>query len=99
MDPTSGLKGYWSGSTGCTSPRPPQVGKAPCGLLKLKVCGVISGRLIPQETQVGCSENRSSSPPMTDTRTRPPPSEGVDSTESVTRWRKDGTITSGMTSP
>src|SRR5260370_41282430 len=90
LAPIAGVSARCSASTVGTIPRPAQVGQAPCGLLKLKVCGAISGRLIPQETQVGCSENRISSPPMTDTRTRPPPSESVGSTESVTRWRKDG---------
>jgi hypothetical protein len=32
-----------------------QVGQAPCGLLKLKVRGSISGRLVPHLTQAKCS--------------------------------------------
>ena len=102
MTPSSTLRSACiftnSGSVVCSTPRPAQVGQAPCGLLKLKVCGAISGRLIPQETQVGCSENSISSPPMIDNSTMPPPNFSVVSRESVARWRNDGSISSGITS-
>src|SRR6266550_5241853 len=88
--PIADVSAICSGSMVCSTPRPAQVGQAPCGLLKLKVCGAISGRLIPQETQVGCSENSISSPPMIDTSKMPLPSFNVVSSESVTRWRNDG---------
>src|SRR6266704_1450184 len=50
--PPSRLNSGWvtisSASISCCVPRPVQVGHAPCGLLKLKVRGAISGRLMPQ---------------------------------------------------
>ena len=45
-----------SGSNSIWLPRPVQVGQAPCGLLKLKVRGSISGRLMPQTGQAKRSE-------------------------------------------
>src|SRR5260370_42130132 len=71
LAPIVGGSARCSGSSVGRTPRPAQIGQAPCGLLKLKVCGAISGRLIPQKAQVGCSENSISSPPMIDTCTMP----------------------------
>ena len=45
-----------SGSSYIFTPRPVQSGQAPCGLLKLKLRGAISPRLIPHTTQAKCSE-------------------------------------------
>ncbi|MBK9232309.1 MAG: hypothetical protein IPO15_16015 [Anaerolineae bacterium] len=45
-----------SGSNSICTPKPLQVWQAPCGELKEKVRGSISGRLMPQWTQAKCSE-------------------------------------------
>src|SRR4051794_4287959 len=45
-----------SGSKLKNSPRPSQVRHIPCGLLKLKSCGVGSSKLMPQSVQAKCDE-------------------------------------------
>ena len=74
-----------SGSTSNLYPRPVQSGQAPWGLLKLKVRGSISDRLIPHRTQANCSENTSwSFSPSRSTWTTPSPSLRAASTDSAT---------------
>src|SRR5260370_38898258 len=77
LAPIVGVSARCSGSSVGRTPRPAQVGQAPCELLKLKVRGAISGRLIPQEAPVGCSENSISSPPIIDIGTMRAPSFSV----------------------
>ena len=79
-----------SGSNSWSVPRPVQVGQAPCGLLKEKVRGSISGRLVPQLAQAKCSlKVRSAgglSRSVTSEMIRTPlPSLSAVSTESVSR--------------
>ena len=76
-----------SGSTSILYPRPVQVGHAPWGLLKLKVRGSSSPRLMLQWTQANCSEKSSSSLSSTETSTTPPAILRAVSTESATRPR------------
>ena len=83
LSPLSGMTRL--GSISRLEPRPVQAGQAPYGLLKLKVRGAISPRLIPQYTQAKCSENSDSSPSTTFTRTTPAPSLRAVSTESASR--------------
>src|SRR4030042_3927681 len=59
-------------------PRPVQSGQAPCGLLKLKVRGAISPRLIPQLTPAKCSEKSNSPPSAIETSTTPAPCSQAD---------------------
>ena len=75
------------GSISWVKPRPWQAGQAPCGLLKLKMRGSISGSEMPQWTQANFSLKvsvRASSPAIS-TSTRPSARAAAVSTESVSR--------------
>src|SRR5215216_2437426 len=56
-----------SGSGSICTPKPVQVGQAPCGELNENDRGSMAPNEMPQLGQAKCSEKTYSSPPMTDT--------------------------------
>ncbi len=87
-----------SGSISCVNPRPWQAGQAPCGLLKLKMRGSISGSEMPQWTQANFSLKVSLPPSSaSSTSTRPSARAAAVSTESVSRRLSPSFITSRST--
>ena len=96
MDPSGTTR---SGSISCVNPRPWQAGQAPCGLLKLKMRGSISGSEMPQWMQANFSLKVSvrASSPASSTSTRPSARAAAVSTESVSRRRRPSFMTSRST--
>ncbi len=85
------------GSISWVEPRPWQVGQAPCGLLKLKMRGWISGSEIPQWMQANFSLKVSVGPSGISISTRPSASWAAVSMESVSRRLSPSFITSRST--
>ncbi len=81
------------GSISWVKPRPWQAGQAPCGLLKLKMRGWISGSEMPQCTQANFSLNVSVSPSVVSISTSPSASWAAVSMESVSRRRRPSFMT------